>query len=122
MSRGDAKGAKALDRVAVFDPRKVRADEAAPLLDVAFLGYLDEETEYFRQLEDGLLGLRPRRCWPRCGFWSDDSQAAGHLCQNLRGALQFRPFVRGGDDGAQPRLAFRDGGIAHRRGINAGFE
>src|SRR5690348_12858556 len=44
---------------------------------------------------------------------SDDREVFADALENFEGAFEVGAFVRGGDDGAQPRLAFGNDGIAN---------
>ena len=51
-----------------------------------------------------------------------DAQRFAHFRQGVRGAPQMLALVRGADNGAQPRFAFRHRGIANGWSKNAGIE
>src|SRR2546426_494385 len=53
---------------------------------------------------------------------SNDTQAPAHFREDFRRPLELGTLVRGGHNGAQARLAFRDRGIAHGRSIQASVE
>ena len=50
---------------------------------------------------------------------SNDREVFADALENFEGALEVSAFVRGGDDGAQPRLAFRHDRIADGQGEDA---
>src|SRR2546425_6592643 len=67
------------------------------------------------------------RCYVRSGAQlrnpgSNDTQAPAHFREDFRRPLELGTLVRGGHNGAQARLAFRDRGIAHGRSIQASVE
>lgn len=51
-----------------------------------------------------------------------DAEGLAYFRQSVRGAQQMLAFVRGADDGAQARLAFRHRGKTDGRSKNAGLE